>query len=142
MKKCILIFIICPITLLASNYNLKDICTVLKYQESRNKTNIVGDNGKAYGILQIHKIYVEEVNNKYGTKYKHSDMFDEKKSEQVFYLYIRYGIKRFKKLYGVEPTEEDIVRMHNGGLYYGYIRKSTKKYYYKYLKFKKQIIKE
>lgn len=123
----------------ASN-NLSHITSILKQVESLGDTKAVGDGGKAYGVLQIHKAYVNEVNNRYGTTYTHEEMFDEICAEEVFYLYMRYASKRFKKLYKRSPTEEEIVRMHNGGMYQGHKIKATVKYYKKYLKFEKVMV--
>ena len=120
----------------ASN-NLSHIVSILKQVESLGDTKAVGDGGKAYGVLQIHKVYVKEVNNRYGTTYTHEEMFDEICAEEVFYLYMRYASRRFKKLYKRSPTEEEVVRMHNGGMYQGHKIGATVKYYKKYLEFEK-----
>ena len=78
---------------------------------------------------------------RYNTDYTHQDMFDEVCAEEVFHLYMEYAIKRFKKRYSRNPTEQDIVRMHNGGMYKGYKINATNKYYVRYLKFKQATIK-
>ena len=49
------------------------------------------------------------------------------------------GIKRYIKKYGVEPSVEIIVRNHNGGIYTGYRRSTTKEYYRRYLLWKSII---
>ena len=113
--------------------NFEPIYEVLKELESNNTENAIGDSGLAIGILQIHKSVIQDVNRYYGTDYTHKDAFDEVCSEEIFVLYISLGIKLYKKKYNKDPTEEDIVRMWNGGIYSGYRRDSTIKYYKKFL---------
>ena len=116
--------------------NLEDIYKTIKEVESNNVSTAIGDNGKAFGVVQIHKACVIDVNRYYGTDYKHTDSFDRTKAKDIFMKYINIGINRFKKKYCRSPTEQDIVRMWNGGIYQGYRKKSTKKYWARYLKFK------
>lgn len=142
MGKTLLILLsFMTITFTHSEPDLSSIVKVLKEVESLNDSNAVGDNGKAYGILQIHKVYVDEVNEKCGTEYTHNDMFDETCAEEVFHLYMELASERFINKYNKLPTEQDIVRMHNGGMYRGYRIKATKKYYNRYLRFKRDTIK-
>ena len=119
---------------------LSDIRTVLKHVETNNRPDAVGDNGKAYGVLQIHQAAILDVNNHYGTNYRHQDAFEVNCAEEIFNLYIGLGIKRFKHFNGCRsPTEQDIVRMWNGGIYSGYKRSTTIKYYRKYKTYKKLL---
>jgi len=100
--------------------------------ESNNIATAIGDDGKAYGILQIHKICVDDINRMYGTTFTHKDAFDINKSKIMFKLYLKAGVKRFIRKYKRHPTEEEIVRMWNGGIYQGYKINDTIKYYKKY----------
>ena len=63
MKKLILLIIFAPIINVEAEVNLKEISDVLKQVETLGNTKSIGDGGKAYGVLQIHKIYVDEVTN-------------------------------------------------------------------------------
>ncbi len=135
-------FLIVLLSLSLSSFagnNLTHIVTVLKQVESLGDTQAIGDGGKAYGVLQIHKVCVNDINRYYNTNYTHEDAFDEICSEEMFNLYIGMGIKLYIKKYSVKPSEEDIVRMWNGGCYKGYKYKATEKYYLRYLKFKKKF---
>ncbi len=116
--------------------NISDMLRIIKHVESRGNTEIIGDNGKAYGVLQIHKICVDDVNRIYGTDYTHQDAFNEQCSNEIFELYINHGVKLYIKKYNRRPSEQDIVRMWNGSIYNGYNKESTIKYYDKYLVFK------
>src|SRR5574343_613968 len=52
--------------------------------ESNGRANIVGDNGKAYGCLQIHSGMVAEANRILGHgAYTHKEMFDPTKAREV-----------------------------------------------------------
>ncbi len=82
--------------------------------ESNNNDLAVGDKGKAYGCLQIHKTYVDDVNRILGRKeYIHEDAFCRDKSIEMFMIYTDHYATH--KRLGREPTIEDIVRIHNGG---------------------------
>lgn len=135
----ILIFLI-SISSFANVSELSSISTVLKLVESGGDPLAIGDSGKAYGILQIHKITVDDINRIYGTTYTHQDAFDEVCSEEMFFYYINAGIKRYVNRYNRQPTEEEIVRFWNGGIYKGHRIDATVKYYKRYLYFKKKIL--
>lgn len=117
--------------------NLKELIPSISQIESSNGIRIRGDkdeNGiyRAYGHLQIWKICVDDVNRIYKTKYTHAQMDNLSKASEVFELYLKFGIKLYKKKYNKEPSLEEIVRMWNGGIYTGYKKQSTKKYWIKF----------
>jgi len=113
--------------------------SILKVVETNNNPDSIGDNGRSYGILQIQRSVLSDVNRIYGTDYRHKDMFDEDASEEVFMLYLCYGKEVFLKKHCRFPTEEEMVRMWNGGIYKGYKYNQTKVYYQKYLDVKEGI---
>ena len=113
---------------------LRGIVNDLKELETNNNPKAIGDNGRAYGVLQIHKICVKDVNRIYGTNFSHKDAFIPHKAEAIALLYLKEGIRLFKKKYNKLPTDEEIVRMWNGSIYSGFKKRSTKWYYKKYLK--------
>lgn len=116
--------------------DLEKIYNVLKHVETNNRGLVIGDNGKAFGVVQIHKICVDDINRLYKTSYTHQDAFDETCSREMFMLYISHGIKLFKEIRCRSPTEGEIVRMWNGGIYKGYLKKSTQPYLHRYNEFK------
>lgn len=138
MKKIILL-ITMMFTLSISADSLDEVMEVLKYVESVNDPTAIGDGGDSYGVLQIQKVCVDDVNRYYGTYYTHEQMFDVVCAEEVFKLYATMGIERYIKKYGVEPGVEVIVRNHNGGIYSGYRRSTTVPYYRKYKMWKSII---
>ena len=115
---------------------LTSIMSILKTVETNNNPDSIGDNGRSYGILQIQRSVLSDVNRIYGTNYKHKQMFSEKASEEVFKLYLCYGKEVFLRKHCRFPTEQEIVRMWNGGIYKGYTYRQTKDYYKKYLNVK------
>jgi hypothetical protein len=125
------------ITILLSG--LTSIMSILKIVETNNDVDAIGDNGTSYGILQIQRSVIRDVNRIYDTNYKHKDMFSEEDSEEVFRLYLCYGKEVFLRKHCRFPTEEEMVRMWNGGIYRGYTYKQTKSYYQKYLDVKQRI---
>ena len=95
--------------------------------ESNNNATAVGDKGKAKGILQIHKICVDDVNRIYGTKYVHDDAFNVEKARKICELYLLHYGKAYIKRTGKNPTELDLARIWNAGPK-GYEKASTLAY--------------
>ena len=100
---------------------------ILMTIESSNNPNAVGDNGKAVGVLQIHKIMVDDVNRIAGyKKFTYKDRWSPVKSKQIardyFNHYCKYSSKqsRMKQLVIMG-------RKWNGGPR-GHRRKATVKY--------------
>lgn len=84
--------------------------------ESEGNVNAIGDNGKAFGVLQIQQRCLDDVNRWNGTKYKAEDMLGEegaKLSRWVFAEYMR--VYATEKRLGRPVTNEDRARIWNGG---------------------------
>lgn len=96
--------------------------------ESGGDNFAIGDNGRAYGCLQIHEICVKDVNRIYGTNYVHEDAFHREKAIRICELYLSYYAS--EKSLGRKATFEDMARIWNGGPN-GYKKESTLKYWRK-----------
>jgi soluble lytic murein transglycosylase-like protein len=73
-----------------------------------NPATCVGDNGRAIGILQIHKLVVVDVNKAYGTRYVWpDDCKDPVKSKDIATKYLT--------LHGKGKSPEELARIWNGG---------------------------
>jgi hypothetical protein len=118
---------------------LKSISKILKEVESNNNPEAIGDDGLAFGVLQIHEPCILDVNKHYGTNYTHEDAKNPKIAEDIFIKYLSLGIKLYKKKCKVMPNEYDLVRMWNGGIYRGYEYEETIHYLNKY-KVHKELI--
>lgn len=127
------------ITFVAKAEGYDRIVEVLKYVETDYRSDAIGDNGDSYGILQIQWRAVQDVNKYFGTNYTHKQMFQPKCAEEVAILYMRMGAELYIKRTGKQPTEEVLVRNHNGGIYKGYRVKATLKYYRRYLFYKQYL---
>ena len=91
---------------------VKILLDALIQVESRGDSLIIGDNGKAVGVLQIHPITVRDVNRileKRGDtiRYTYNDRTSQKKSIEMFYIW--------KSYYHLESDFETIARCWNGG---------------------------
>jgi hypothetical protein len=135
MKQLFLLLLF-AVTFTAGADDLSEIRDVLKFVESEHNPDAIGDDGKAYGILQIHEVAVDDVNRIYGTNYVHEDAFDIQKSEEIFELYIKHWAAKVCDREGRDATTEDIVRIWNGGPR-GYKKGSTEWYLKKFLRFRK-----
>jgi len=96
--------------------------------ESSGNDNAIGDNGKAYGCLQLHAAYVQDAAEYAGKDWVHEDAFDRATAIEITKAYMaRYAIE---KRLGHKATAEDIARIHNGGLN-GFKKQATEKYWVK-----------
>jgi hypothetical protein len=137
MKKLIMVILLISHQVNASELN--HIIDVLKFVEASNNPNKIGDGGKSFGILQIQQIAIDDVNERLGTSYVHEDAFDIECAEEIFELYISIWACNLEKNEQRVATDEDIVRIWNGGPY-GYKRNSTLKYYQKYRRRKQETL--
>ena len=103
--------------------------------ESSGDPDAIGDNGLAYGCLQLHAAYVQDAAEFAGKTWRHEDAFNPATSEQIVRAYMaRYATQ---KRLGRSPTYEDIARIHNGGPN-GFKKAATDGYW---LKVKKELAK-
>ena len=110
---------------------LIEIIAILIQIESGGVDHAIGDNGDALGCLQIHAIYVADVNRVFHTHYTHHDALDREKAIEMTELYLMHYTT--KERLGREPNVMDFVRNHNGGPN-GYKKASTQKYWEKFKK--------
>ena len=96
--------------------------------ESGGNDFAIGDDGKAYGCLQMHAAYVQDAAEYAGKDWIHEDAFQRDVAIQIFQAYMaRYATE---ERLGRKPTIEDIARIHNGGPN-GYKKTATDKYWKK-----------
>lgn len=91
--------------------------------ESGGNPSMIGDGGRALGVLQIHEGVVYDVNRIYGTHYRHGDALNKAKAQKICRLYLRaYAPKK--------ATAEQCARIWNGGPD-GWQQKATREYWRK-----------
>lgn len=116
--KCRLIAFLCVLTALSVNaVEISDkLLHALKMAESGCKSDAIGDNGKAVGILQLHKVYVDDVNRIVGyNKYSYNDRYDVRKSEEMTRIVLTHYGKHYERKTGKRCTDEVLARIHNRG---------------------------
>ena len=97
--------------------------------ESNGNDKAIGDNGKAIGCLQIHKIYWTDAVERSGLGGSYVDCMRRDYSKSVVRAYMkRYGGMAWSTFDGFNP--EKIARIHNGGPR-GYYKLTTKAYWKK-----------
>lgn len=79
-------------------------------------------------VYQIRNIYIDDLNRIYTYRFKYSDKYDKRKSEQMMFDYWRYYGYRYTRLTGRPVTYEVLARIHNGGPD-GWRKKSTEGYW-------------
>jgi len=78
---------------------LKILIPILITIESGGDTKAIGDNGKAVGCLQIHKMMVDDVNRIIGAKtFDYQDRYDKEASIEMAKIYFRHYIKKTQRL--------------------------------------------
>ena len=92
--------------------------------ESNNKTNAIGDNGKAIGIYQIHKICWLDVKDKIGGNY--TNCFEAKYAKKVVFYYLNR--------YEPNGNLESWARLWNSGPNWRNKKQLTNKYWQKFQK--------
>lgn len=103
--------------------------------ESGGNSKAVGDNGKAVGVLQIHKEYVDDCNRirelkGLPPKFTYEDRYLRGQSIQMAYVYLQHYGQRYTRLTGREPDAQVYARIHNGGPN-GFCNRKTDKYWAK-----------
>ena len=108
----------------------EDLLDAIEWVESKSDANAVGDNGRAVGSFQIHKIYVDDVNRinrlSHTDKYSHPVQWDYQ--HRLSKVASRWMVKTYLEYYG--GTFEEMARNHNGGPI-GHKKESTKAYWLK-----------
>ena len=103
--------------------------------ESSGDPDAIGDNGLAYGCLQLHAAYVQDAAQFAGETWTHEDAFTPALARKIVRAYMaRYATE---KRLGREPTYSDVARIHNGGPL-GFRKSVTDGYW---LKVKKELAK-
>ncbi len=71
--------------------DLDDLLDAIEWVESGGDANAVGDDGKAIGAYQIHKIYVRDANRILGQdKFAYADRWDKHKSREMTAIVIQH----------------------------------------------------
>ena len=97
--------------------------------ESNGNDKAIGDNGKAIGCLQIHRVYWVDAIERSGLGGNYVDCMRRDYSKCVVRAYMnRHGKLWWKTMDGFNA--EKIARIHNGGPK-GYKKKATKSYWKK-----------
>jgi len=99
----------------ASAQNIEGLITALVKTESNGNAAAIGDRGKALGILQIHKVMVNDFNRISGKNYKHSDMFDKAKSLETARTVLGFYSKYIETTTGRKATQKELAFIWNGG---------------------------
>ena len=93
--------------------NLMALIMVIIQVESSGNDLAVGDDGLAFGCLQMHSAYVRDASEYAQKDWVHEDAFDRETSINIFIAYMsRYATE---ERLGRAVTIEDIARIHNGG---------------------------
>lgn len=95
------------------------------WRESRGKENAIGDGGKAVGVLQLHKIMVDDANricrmNGDNVKYTYNDRYSREKSIEIFNI--------IQEHYNLERDKEKACDIWNSGHYDEYYTSIMDKY--------------
>jgi len=87
----------------------------LEKTESKGKRYAVGDNGEAFGVLQVHESMVQEYNRITGRYLSHSEMFTPEKARMVADVVLRYYANHILSETGRPATAKELAFIWNGG---------------------------
>lgn len=121
-----------------------DLLDAIEWVESKGNSNAVGDNGKAVGAYQLHKIYVDDCNQilkiidypiRIGDTEHYYMTYDDRwnatKSRAMAMVYLwYYGCAVWNWEDTKQTKMEVMARIHNGGPN-GHKKESTKAYWLK-----------
>lgn len=146
MNKIFLVIVIFSVALVSSaqeslSERVEALLPALAKVESSCNPMAIGDRKKgtsgksvhhyaAWGMFQLHSIYVNDVNAFAKTKFRHIDAFYPEKARQITKLYLIHYGKAYEKCTGKIATLEVLARIHNGGPR-GYEKEATVKYWKK-----------
>ena len=120
--------ILCNSAWALSEKELNDVLAAIRTVESNGNPDSVGDNGNAIGVYQIWKPYWEDARQTGNLPGVYRDCFDPVYADRVVRAYMkRYATEQRE---GLEVTQEDIARIHNGGPN-GHKKRATLKYWAK-----------
>jgi soluble lytic murein transglycosylase-like protein len=114
MKKLIILIAFLPCFVSAQKASMADLIEALIIVESNGNSKAIGDNGKAYGILQIHSVMVQDANRISGRSFSHKDAFDPIKSKVIAAIILRHYKRHIERTKGI-CTLKDLARVWNGG---------------------------
>ena len=97
--------------------------------ESSGDPNAIGDEGRAYGLLQMHSAYVQDASEWAKADWTHEDAFDPQKARTIFIAYMDCYAQDHKRPEGMSRAQY-VSRIHNGGPT-GFMKKSTIPYWQK-----------
>jgi len=98
--------------------------------ESSGRDYVTGDDGRAWGCLQIHAGVIQDVNRIAGTHYRHKDAFDRGKAIKICMTYLRHYTSRHRL--GHKPTMKDMALCWNQGP--NWYRKTPNEHYWRKVK--------
>lgn len=81
--------------------------------ESGGNDQAIGDNGRAFGCLQISDCVIADVRRITGMWLSHTDAFNRTKAVRICLVYINHYAT--EERLGHEPTLEDMARIWNSG---------------------------
>ena len=114
---------------------LNNLILAIAIVESSLNPLAVGDDGKAWGALQIHMCVIEDVNKFYKKDFTSQDRLSFDKSQDIFKYYTDYWSTVYEKDTGKIADFEILAKIWHGGAY-GYKKPHTEIYW---LKVKKQL---
>jgi len=94
------------------------LITLLIQLESGGNDLAIGDDGKAWGCLQINNCVIKDVNHIYGRKYVHQDALDRDKSTTICYLYLLYWGRKYEIKTGKQATPRIMRQIWRKGPYH------------------------
>ena len=94
---------------------MKELILAIAIIESSLNPLAIGDNGESVGLLQISKPVVQDVNYFFKKNYTYEDRADPKKSQEIFYYYIKKWGNHYTNKTNKPLTTRVVCDLWNGG---------------------------
>lgn len=89
--------------------------SIISKIESSNRPSVIGDDGKSYGLFQIHPPVVKEFNHFKKENLKHSDMLNPVLARRVASWYFFERIPAIQKWLGIPTNNTTLLGCWNAG---------------------------
>lgn len=91
------------------------LLTAMIEVESAGNDSAVGDDGRAFGCLQIHKCVLADINRAYGAEYILRDCYDRETSCLIARQYLAIYARKYAADHKTTASMEVLARIWNGG---------------------------
>jgi len=111
----VLVWVVCEVKGESNSISIDELREAIIQVETLGDPTEIGDNGKAFGLLQIHEVMIDDYNRIYGTNYSHSDSFDVEIATKIFNGIMWHYGNHINRTTNKEVNAKHLAFIWNGG---------------------------